>query len=295
MKLSSIRIVGTSFFFGILLSSQALLGATTSWTSLEWGSLTGEQIVAIKSVIFPLGSIEHHGPHLPLGTDLLLAHAISMHASSGISNIAVLPVSPFGASFEHSSLTGTLAIQDFTLNAMWEDIMTSLQRSGIRSIICINAHGGQTPNVEMLIRSARFRHNISAVAINLQQMMFEEYHSFDPSGADAEKDRGGIHGGLIETSVMLHLHSDLVQTDKISNFRKNWRKSPAGMEPHGSAVSYGWKSEDLFHNGAVGDASGSSAETGKKIVVAVSNRIRQIVLELEGRADRASPNSFCYD
>lgn len=254
--------------------------AKSSSDYLLWEQLTNDQISTIKTVVLPLGATEDHGPHLPLGTDTLLAYSISLRASTGMHDIAVLPASSFGASFEHSSANGTLAIKDSTLNALWDDIFESVVRAGIQTVACINAHGGQTPNVEILVRSARFRHDLFAVAVNIQQMMSEEYRRIDPDGADAEEVCGGIHGGLIETSVMMHLFPDLVKKEKISYFRKNWEKSPAGIEPYGKSVSFGWKAEDLFNNGAVGNASAASEAIGREIVDGVTGRVRRILSEL---------------
>ncbi|KAI0565613.1 Creatinine amidohydrolase [Gracilaria domingensis] len=240
----------------------------------QWEYLSSPEISGLQMAILPLGSIESHGPHLPLGTDAILASELASKAAEGLTDIAILPLSYFGASFEHLGFPGTIGIRDDILNSYWGDITTSIVRAGLKKVLLVNGHGGQTSNVQIVIRNARFEHNVLAVSFNVQAMLAKAYGELVEVDLSSDEVLKGIHGGLIETSVMLHLHPELVQVDKLRDFRPK-TISHIHLEPYGAIVSYGWRMEDLCAEGAVGNARGSSAELGSRI-------FSRSVLELRG-------------
>ncbi|CAN8074152.1 unnamed protein product [Agarophyton chilense] len=265
-----------SFLISLFVNSYCVTQTEQcSSESKRWENLPSSEIPRIKLAILPLGSIESHGPHLPLGTDAIIAQELAAQAASELSDVAVLPPSPFGASFEHTGFPGTIAIRDSTLNSFWEDITASIIRSGVKKLLLVNGHGGQTSNVQITVRNIRFKYNVLAVDFNVQAMLAKAYGEL--SEAIADEILNGIHGGVIETSVMLHLHPELVQSDQLRDFRPK-PKSQTYLEPHGSVVSYGWYMEDICSAGAVGNARASSAELGSKI-------FERSVLELRGVVD----------
>lgn len=268
--------------YHITCSASQLVCASPHGTARPqlWSHLHPSALAETTLSVFPVGSIENHGPHLPFGTDLLLAEAITRNAVQGIDGVSVLPATPFGASFEHANLPGTIPIQDDTLNAFWGDVIAGLVASGSKKIIIVNAHGGQTQNVEVAIRHARFRHNSFVVSFNAQRMLAlawrrvetqkEKYHEEMPYG---------IHGGFVETAVMMHLFPDLVKTSERKNFRRR-REFKGVLRPHGDIVSFGWRSEDISTSGALGDAANASADIGGKIFDETVRELRALVSEL---------------
>lgn len=249
--------------------------------SVLWKNIPTTEIAAIKVAVFPVGSIEGHGPHLPLGTDLLLAEAITMNATTGLPGIAVLPASPFGASFEHSTFPGTIPVQDSHLNGLWDDVLLGITQSGVSKIVVVNAHGGQTSNVDLAVRKRRFQDNKLVVSFNIQAMMAQAWGSIaEEANFSGEESVYGIHGGLIETSVMLHIFPSLVKLSKMEKFAPRWDVNAENLRPHDSVVAYGWQSEDLSEFGAVGDATQATAEIGCAIFERTTTKLRALLTDL---------------
>lgn len=251
-----------------------------------WDQLPSPVVSKVQIAVLPLGSTEAHGPHLPLGTDTMIAAALCSHATNALPGVAVLPSIPFGASFEHAEYAGTIAVRDETLNSYWSDVISSLVRSGMRKIILVNGHGGQTSNVDIAIRNARFHHDALTVSFNVQAMLSSAYERhMSQLGAnsgehiDESELKSGIHGGRIETSVMLHLHPTLVRQQHMRNFSPLWKKR-SQLEPHGRIVSYGWRSQDICEQGAVGDASRASAELGANLFNDSVSVLRALIVDL---------------
>lgn len=248
---------------------------------LLWQNLHAAAVQDINLVVFPLGSIEHHGPHLPIGTDLLLAEAIVTRALAEIDNVASLPPSPFGASFEHHNKIGTIAIQDLHLNGLWGDVMSSVAKAGIKKILLVNAHGGQTPNVELAVRKFRFHHDALAVSFNVQAALAQEWMAAETRPLQKQTESVyGIHGGLIETSVMQHLFPELVNFTNCRDFKPRRYFDSYNIKPHASVVSYGWRSEDICQDGAVGDAASASSQVGAAIFAGVVKKLTALILEI---------------
>lgn len=246
-----------------------------------WKTLHTSDVPAIGLAVFPLGSLENHGPHLPLGTDLLLAEALSSHAVNGMQGVSVLPPSPFGASFEHASWLGAIPIHDHNLNGLWDDVIAALVKSGVRKIILVNAHGGQTPNVEIVARAARFRHNALVVSFNAQAVLTRAWKNTEKRAALLETESVyGIHGGLIETAVMMHLFPHLVRKEFVAHFKPRFFRYGQPLEPHGEGISFGWRSEDLSSSGALGDATSANTKLGEAIFSEAVSILRRLIVKV---------------
>lgn len=256
----------------------------SSTSSLHWESLTTDSVQAVELVVFPLGSVEAHGPHLPLGTDLYLAREISERSCEGLPRVALLPASPYGASFEHSSFNGTIPIEDSTINQYWHSVAHAVAQAGVRKIVFINAHGGQTANVDIAVRTARMQFDVLAAVVNLQAMMGEAFEQHFPEYANDELSYG-IHGGMVETSAMLHLVPHLVNRSALRHFAERPQLADSGIYLHNRVVSYGWRIEDLSPYGAVGNASAASEHIGAAIVQSVVHRTRELLLHLQQSVD----------
>jgi creatinine amidohydrolase len=244
----------------------------------------------ISLAVLPLGAIEQHGPHLPLGTDLLLAEAFAGAIADNLGDrgVAVLPASPFGASFEHANLPGTIAIQDSSLQGLWGSIIESVASTGVQRVILLNAHGGQTPNAQIAIRRARFETNspVLAVLVNLQALIHDSLTTSATIGDLDEQETAwervhGIHGGLVETALMLHLHPNLVDTASAQQFLPFSTPSNSSLTPYGAVVSYGWKADDIFPSGVGGFASRATPGLGKEIFRDAVTALLQIVKDTQ--------------
>mmetsp|Transcript_1891 Transcript_1891/g.7141 ORF Transcript_1891/g.7141 Transcript_1891/m.7141 type:complete len:188 (+) Transcript_1891:84-647(+) len=149
--------------------------------AVRWSDLSSEDLRQnivgdkLKTAILPVGAVESHGSHLALGTDSFLVDGVlevlrDQHAEEDeVRRAVVLPTLSIGASTEHSSFCGTLTISDSTLIDLWFQVCESVGRSGLRRLIVLNGHGGQTQNVEILCRRLRFELKMFAVGLHLQR------------------------------------------------------------------------------------------------------------------------------
>lgn len=234
-----------------------------------WHELTSAEVAALDTAravaLLPSGAVEQHGSHLPLGTDLLIARALAERAAARAPDnvtVLLLPETAVSHSTEHRGFAGTLTLRPETLIAAWRETGASLARAGMRRLLIVNAHGGNVPAMDVVARELRADHGMLVAALS--------WFDFGlPEGTlDMEEAAHDLHGGRIETSMMLHLHPDLVQMDKAADFVSSThdmaRDRPALFAR--GAAGFGWSSEDLNPQGVMGNAAAADAGTGRRFV-----------------------------
>ena len=226
------------------------------------GDLSALQLSAELSkdsiIVLPLGAIEQHGPHLPLNTDFVVADAVSRAAVDNFgaeTNAWLLPTLPFTKSNEHAWAAGTMWLSATTMMAVIDDIGRCVASTTAKKIMFINGHGGNSALMAMMNRELRLKYG-------LQTFLAHPHMPADQGGSSAESELGmGVHGGVDETSVMLHLRPDLVDMSLAV------RRVPEGLAKNeqvkfGGRVAFGWLSNDFSPEGHIGDPTGASAELG---------------------------------
>jgi creatinine amidohydrolase len=229
------------------------------------GDLSALQLSAELSkesiVVLPLGAIEQHGPHLPLNTDFVVADAVSKAAVEKFgaeTNAWLLPTLPFTKSNEHAWAAGTMWLSATTMMAVIDDIGRCVASTPAKKIMFINGHGGNSALMAMMNRELRLKYG-------LQTFLAHPHMPADQGGSSAESELGmGVHGGVDETSVMLHLRPDLVDMSLAV------RRVPEGLAKNeqvkfGGRVAFGWLSNDFFPEGHIGDPTGASADLGARM------------------------------
>ncbi len=231
-------------------------------------------------VILPLAAIEQHGPHLPLSTDLDIGMGLLASAFRHLPDdfpAWVLPPQAVGSSREHMRFPGTLSLDPELLSAVIYQHGLALAGSGVKRLLLSNSHGGNRAVLDAAGLRLREERGLLVVKVNY----------FDlprPEGLDLPDSewRHGLHGGAVETAMMLHLRPDLVRTGEI-------RDAPAlGAELEGTmrrlgpegVVSFSWLADDLNRSGVAGDARRADAAKGERLVAhygeALADAIRDV-------------------
>ncbi len=206
--------------------------------------------------ILPTAAIEQHGPHLPVGVDTMIMEGMLARLRATCPedlDLRILPVQAVGKSNEHIHAPGTLTLDAPTALAAWQQIGLSVARAGVRKIVIVNSHGGNLDLISILARELRVRAGM--LAVKCQWGNFGK-----PEGMySAQEATYGIHGGDLETSLMLHFRPELVDMAAARDFRSAAETAPI---PPTGPISLGWVSSDLNPAGVVGEAHLATADKG---------------------------------
>ena len=230
--------------------------------------------------ILPVAAIEQHGPHLPLDVDMAINAAVLKAGLDQVPDdlsVLVLPAQNLGYSEEHTSFPGTLTLNAETLLRVWREIGECISRVGIRKLLIFNSHGGQNELITITARQLRVSEAMFVATSSWSRLVSLE------DLFESEELCFGIHGGAVETSLMLHISPDHVRMDQIANFPSTGQKV-AEQSKHLSAtgrVTYGWMTEDLNRSGAVGDPRLATAELGQEILTRAAKGIAELLEDLD--------------
>ena len=223
--------------------------------------------------VLPLGAMETHGPHLPLGTDAVIADmlldlAAARHA--GHAPVVRLPLLWLGASAEHAHNAGTLTTEPELLIAEITAIGKGLHRAGVQRIVLFNGHGG---NIALAsIAALKLRTQFDMLAASAHWLDFGLPADLEPPAPV----RADVHGGWIETAIMLHLAPHLVD---ITAARAQSTRPPAPLLSPEGPISWGWRSDDLGGSW-IGRPELATAEMGRRLADHASERLCALLNEL---------------
>ncbi len=239
------------------------MGKPFYWNELnasDFAGLDPEKTIAV----LPIASTEQHGPHLPIATDVAIAQGMLAQVrrkKPDDLDMLVLPLQEIGKANEHKYGPGTLSWGAELLIPAWTAIGEKVCEAGVRKMVIVNSHGGNLDVMSIVARELRVRFDMAVVST--QWGRFGQ-----PEGLVSEHERAyGIHGGEVETSLMLHFRPELVRMDKAENFvskaeqMREMSEFIQPLPPH----SLAWIAHDLNPAGVVGDASSGTAEKGAAI------------------------------
>lgn len=229
--------------------------------------------------VLPLGAHEQHGPHLPFETDTIIAKGIACALAERLPEnlpVTFLPAEPVGYSIEHIDFEGSKTLTFDEAVKRWVAIGEKLNSQGIRKMMILNAHGGNSPLMTIVATELRVRFNMLCVATS--------WTRFIVAGdvISHEEKAYGIHGGDIETSVVLALAPQTVNMKKTENF-SNYQETLSQENKHLRAYgphAFGWKAQDLNVHGVNGDASAATAAKGEALIAQAANGLAELVEEI---------------
>ncbi|HWL31924.1 MAG TPA: creatininase family protein [Xanthobacteraceae bacterium] len=244
------------------------------------GALTFQDIGALlraDSVLcLPMGSMEQHGPHLPLNTDTVLAEALTgriVERWGETYDLWRLPPLAVGLSREHAWAPGTLSLSVGGMAAYLRELAREIARSlPARRLLIVNGHGGNRGMLEAIGRELQDDFGLTLCALHLGAII-----SPVPEAGLPE-----IHAGKDETSVMLALAPELVRRERIEAAAKRDHDAAVRALILDPAASWPWSSDDqrLAGAGVIGDATSASAEHGRMLIERVVETAGTVLRQL---------------
>jgi creatinine amidohydrolase/Fe(II)-dependent formamide hydrolase-like protein len=248
-----------------------------------WGELTWpearERFQQVDIALLPVGSIEQHGPHLPVDTDAFDAKYLALRVAEACNDPKplVMPSISYGVSYHHDEFKGTVSISNDTLSKLVYDIGISVSQNGIKKLVIINGHGGNSPAL-----------NYAAQMINRDAHIFVCVDTGETSDVDIYalvETPNDVHAGEIETSTALAVRPHLVKMDQARREVPNFSSRYLDFTSKRGVLWYAY-TRKISNSGVMGDPSKASAEKGKKIwemmithLVALVEDLKSMTLE----------------
>ena len=222
-----------------------------------------------------MGSIEQHGPHLPLDTDAFDADYLAQRIAEACSDPKplVLPLIPFGVSYEHDEFKGTVSISNDVLSRLVYDVGMSVAKNGINKLVIVNGHGGNNPAL-----------NYAAQMITRDAKIFVCVDTGETSDVDIYRmveTPNDVHAGEIETSTALAVRPHLVRMDKAAKLVPSFSSRYLNFSTKRSVSWYAY-TKRISKSGVMGDPTKASAEKGERIWQMMIAHLVALVEDLKG-------------
>lgn len=207
--------------------------------------------------VIPIGAVEQHGPHLPVGTDYISAEDLTRLAMEKVESEAqffVMPTIQYALSIEHIFVPGTITLSYDTVIRILVEIGESLLRLGVKKMVLVNGHGGNDSAIQIAGRILRgkgmYLYMVNGGSIR-GKCGAQDYH---------------VHADRFETGAMLALHPEMVDkakiTQELATSIDKWNQAPDSI---GDLISY-WYIDDVAVNGVVGDPQLATEENGREFL-----------------------------
>ena len=251
---------------------------------MRWEELTSPQVDALdreKTVlVLPIGSVEQHGNHMPVGTDTLLAQSVSLAAAEKAGETMVMPPPWYGFSAHHMRFAGSVTLRAETLIALCEDIVASVVGHGFRRILIVNGHGGNGGIIDVLASTLGNRHYGTARIATLTYFTLAR----EAIAALRRSRPGGMgHAGEFETSMVQHIRPDLVKIDRAQIIYPDPGSAYLTTDLLGAqAVRVYHDFGDLSPSGTLGDPSLASPEAGAAFFAACADALAAFITDFRG-------------
>jgi creatinine amidohydrolase len=228
-------------------------------TSFEFDEMTKNY----KRALVPVGSLEQHGRHLPVATDLIIAGYVTKLVAKRLGAFVLPPIS-YGISIEHSPLFN-VSLKYSTLIDLTHDISISLSKRGLKNVIYVNGHHGNSGALQYVmhyLNQSESDNEFSAFSLDYWNMMDTEFD----------------HGGETETSIMLAIRSDYVKMDLAKPGVANRRKMKGTYQ---TLANNPGSFPKISKEGIWGDPRNATATKGQRLLDQIIENTARVILELE--------------
>ena len=241
----------------------------TERRTVELGRMSWTEVAEVATedpvVLLPIGTVEQHGPHLPVNADNMVAEYVALRAATRSGALVAPPIN-YGYSAMFRKFPGTLSVRPETLTNMLRDVCQALLSHGFRRLIFVNNHGGNEPVCEQIARELRSAQDIligNVYPWNLGYQLMQDTYE-DPEHAYG-------HGAEPETSAMMAMFPEDVLSNRLEaadyeDANEEWQ--PLGPDTvtvpgHKVGGTVYLDSDDITRNGVTGDGSVATADRGQ--------------------------------
>ena len=248
---------------------------------LSW--LQAQELIPRSIAVFPVGTVEQHGPHLTVDTDNLIAQAVAREGGErSATDVVLCPPVLHGYGMHNMDFAGTLAVGFETMAHYMADLAASIAHHGGRKIVFLNGHGSNSAPLEMATRLVMNRYPDTLVAVAWPYAMAASTLN---QWRDAQEYGGMAHACELETSVILHLRPDLVDMSKAV---KDLNQPPSDfyfrdLTRGNRGVSVPDLTRNISKTGTVGDPTVASAEKGAFYLNAMADAVAEFLNEFAAR------------
>jgi len=248
---------------------------------MHWEELTAREFDDCISksegvCILPIGVLEKHGDHLPLGTDMYIVNEVAK-AAAAVSPSVIFPYYYLGQIAEARHVKGTIAASHKLIMDALLEMCDEIHRNGFSKILILSGHGG---NVHFLPFFAQMfpglKRSYSVYTFFVHDLSEEQYDKI--KNITGVNDMG-MHAGFSETSLIMHLRPDLVHMDKVKVEESINLDRLSGIEEAGVFTGFNWYAKFPHH--FAGDPSQASAAHGKVIFDIACNRVVEILSRIK--------------
>ena len=229
-------------------------------------------------LVWPLGAIEQHGPHLPVGTDTFtIEHIARQSAAQAATSIPVVvaPTMPFGSSHHHLPFGGTMSLGSESYYRLTYELAESLIVSGFKNLFLLNGHGGNHELLQLVARDLALKHSVSVASASYWTVAWDAMIALNAHIGQ----RFPGHAGAFETSVMLSLRPELVCEPRPHRDRVESTDPRGYIRPYRAEFTGSWQKID----GYTDSPDRGTAELGHQYVKATTEALANAMIEFHGQ------------
>ena len=231
---------------------------------LSWPDVQEALAAGYDTVVAAAGSIEQHGPHLPLVTDTLLGGGLIAAVVERLDGALQGPTIPFGCSEHHMAFPGTITLEKETFKNVVKEYARSLGRHGFRTVYVVPSHGGNFAPLREAVDELEGRAGSARVVAysdlpGFLEVIYASQRPYDVTPAVA-----GAHAGNTETALVLALRPELVRMERAAE------GFVGDFDREAQALIFREGMRALTANGILGDARGADAARGRACLDALA-------------------------